>query len=304
MRIKVACPSNTVTGGIELLHQFASECNKQGVHADIWYLFTPLIHAIPSEYAMYNTVADSMIEKDDVLLFPEIWAHCTNDPNYKNHKKIIYWESVDNYFPHTPEKLWYKFGENTIHISQSEYSKTFLVDTCGVDPKDIIDVTDYVNDAYLDADINCPREKVVLYNPVKGMEYTSKLIKLCPEITFVPIKNMNRSQIIDKMTHSMVWIDFGNFPGKDRLPREAASCGMVLITGKRGSSKYQLDMNLQKWYKIDNITYADLGDIRNKIHKIFDNFETHQKKFSAYRAVLKDEKSQFEQGVTELLKRL
>ena len=305
VKIKVACPANTVTGGIELLHQVVYECNKHpNVTAELWYIFSPNITEIPSEYWAYNNVVNNKVEDGDVLLFPEIWAHCTTNPQFKNHKKIVYWESVDNYFPHTPQNLWFKFGEGTIHISQGMYSKLFLTDTINVNPKDIIDITDYVNDAYLESDISTARDKVVLYNPVKGMEYTEKLIKLCPDIKFEPIKGMTRAQILSKMLHSMVWIDFGNFPGKDRLPREAGACGMVLITGKRGSSKYQLDMNIPTQYKIGNITYADLGNIANKIREILNNFEDHQKLFCAYRSVLKEEKMSFEHGINELVERL
>ena len=305
MRIKVACPSKMVTGGIELLHQVASELNKHdGVTAEIWYLMDPFGRDIPDEYAKYGNYVNNQINEGDVLLFPEVWANCTNNPQYVNHKKIIYWESVDNYFPHTAEKDWYKFGDNVLHISQSDYSTRFLLQTVGVDPNDVIEITDYINDAFLDADIDTEREKVVLYNPAKGMEYTTKLFGLAPDIKFVPIQHMKRVEIVDKMLHSMVWIDFGNFPGKDRLPREAAACGMCLITAKRGTSRYKKDLNIPEAYKMDNINYADLGIVIKMIRGIFDEFETHQMKFDRFRAGLKKEKANFEKGIEELIERL
>ena len=298
MRIKIACPHNTVTAGIELLHQVAAELNKyDGVIAELWYM-DPREHRIPDEYLMYGNTVNSVIAPDDILLFPEILAHFTNDPAFKDYRKLIYWESVDNYFPHTPKDQWYRFGDNVLHISQTEYSNRFLADVLKVD--DVIEITDYVNDAFLECDIAGDRAPVVLYNPVKGFEYTEKLIRLAPDITFIPVSGMIRRQIVDLMKKSMVWIDFGNFPGKDRLPREAGACGMCLITGKRGTAKYEKDLLIPDEYKIDNANYADLGSIVELVREIIGDFDHHQKRFAAYRKRLKQEKMQFEQGIRQL----
>lgn len=301
MRIKIACPHNTVTGGIELLHQTAAELNKyDGVTAELWYVFGRSVKAIPDDYLVYGNTVNNIIEDGDVLLFPEIWAHFTNDPAFRDHQKIVYWESVDNYFPHTPKDQWYKFGENTLHISQSEYSNRFLSDVLKVSQKDIIEITDYVNADYLNSNISGERQPVVLYNPAKGMEYAEKIIRAGVGIEFKPVKGMTRQQVLDLMKQSMVWIDFGNFPGKDRLPREAGACGMCLITGKKGTAKYHKDLAIPDEYKIDDFNYADLGRIIDMIRDIFSNFDDHQKKFASYRKRLKQEKTQFEQGIKQL----
>lgn len=305
MRIKVACPHNTVTGGIELLHQVVAELNTyDGVLAELWYLVDPSVRAIPEEYTMYNTVVNNNVQRGDILLFPEIWARYTNQLTFHDHKKIVFWEGVNAYFPHTPQNLWFHFGEGTLHLSQTEYSGRFLRNVVNVPDSNIIEVTDYVNDAFLDADIHCERDKVVLYNPTKGMEFTEKLIALAPEVEFIPITGMNRQQIVELMKRSMVWVDLGDFPGKDRLPREAGACGMCLITSKFGSGKYHKDLGIPEIYKIDNLNYADLGAVRACIRYIFDNFEECQEQFAAYRKRLKQEKVQFKKGIKKLVERL
>lgn len=303
MRIKIAVPHNTVTAGIELLHQVASELNKyDDVTADIWYMVGLSETEIPSEYSCYQNMVNNDIHEEDILLFPEIWAHCTNEPAFQGHKMLVYWESVDNYFSHTPQDQWFKFGDETLHISQTEYSNKFLADVIKTD--NVIEITDYVHDDFLNSDIKGKRNPVVLYNPVKGLEYTEKIIQLAPDITFKPISGMVRTEIHDLMKHSMVWIDFGFFPGKDRLPREAGASGMCLITGKRGSAKFHKDMGIPEKYKIDNANYADLGEIIELIRDILDNFEDRQKQFASYRKRLKQEKEQFNAGISELVERL
>lgn len=299
MRVKIATPNNTVTGGIELLHQVCAELNKY-IPADIWYMADPFDTRIPDEYLCYGNHIDNRIEPDDVILFPEIWAN--HIWRYFGHQTIVYWESVDNYFPHTPKDQWYQFLDDTIHISQTEYSNTFLKDV--IKAKNVIEITDYVHDDYLNCDRKADREKVVLYNPVKGFELTEKIIQAASDIKFVPVAGMKRAEIIELMRHSMVWIDFGNFPGKDRLPREAGACGMCLITGKRGSAKYKKDMGIPEEYKISDANYADIGNITDKIRDILDNFDERSKLYEPYRKRLKQEKKEFVKGVKKLAERL
>lgn len=300
MKIKIACPHNTVTGGIELLHQVAAELNTyDGVTAELWYMIDHSVHAIPDEYLVYGNTVNNRVDRGDILLFPEIWGHYTNKAIYSDYRKVVYWEGVNAYFPHTPKDLWFKFGEGTQHISQSEYSNRFLADVLGI--TDYVEITDYINEDFLNCDISGKREKIVLYNPTKGMDFTEKVIAMAPDIKFVPIAGMKRQQILDLMRKSMVWIDFGSFPGKDRLPREAGACGMCLITSKSGTARYHKDLAIPDEYKFEDVSYADLGKTIEKIEDIFDHFDERQKLFDEYRNVLKREKLRFQYGIKQLV---
>lgn len=299
MKIYVACPSDTVTGGPELLHQLAAELNKHdGIEAVI---FDPMsqVCRVPQVYAEQykNPIAAKPPDIEDFVIYPEIWARLANVRPGNN---AIYWMSVDNYFPHTPKSEWFRFKPGILHIAQSKYSIDFLTDVLSVDPDQIIVITDYVNEDYLESDIDTMRKPAVLYNPAKGMEYTEKIIALAPDIDFVPIRGMARHEIRDLMLHSMVYIDFGSFPGKDRLPREAGACGMCLITGRRGTARYSQDLNLHSGYKIHEANYADLGKVVEIIRDIFANFELHQKRFAGYRASVRAERDKFRAGVQNL----
>lgn len=302
MNIKIACPSNVVTGGVELLHQVAAELNKyDDVTAELWYLFDSENTAIPDEYLEYDNRINNFVAPGDILIFPEIWANLTNLEYFKDHQKIVYWCGVNAYFTHNAREGWFKFGEGTLHISQSEYSKHFLLDVLKVDENDIIEITDYINDAFLKCDITVKRDPIVLYNPAKGMEFTEKLIALVDDISFIPIQGMTRAEIIALMKRSMVWIDFGDFPGKDRLPREAGACGMVLITSRKGTAKYQKDLDIPVQFKLYDVNYADLDYIAQMIRDVQKCFTYYQDLFRGYRNRLRFEKWQFETGIKELL---
>lgn len=305
MRIKIACPYNVVTGGIELLHQVANELNTYDeVLAEIWYINDPHKIDIPNEYLVYNNTVNNTVHFGDILLFPEIWADYTNRPEFRDYKKIVYWESVDNYFGHTPKENWFKFKNDVIHISQSYYSDIFLHDVLKVSDSNIIEITDYVNKDFLNCDLTKERQPIVLYNPVKGFEFTEKLIQYAKDITFQPISGMTRKQILDKMTQSMVFVDFGNFPGKDRLPREAGACGMCLVTGKNGASRYFEDLPIPESCKFNNVNYSDLEFIVNKIRDILENFQKYQSGFKEFRDRLKQEEELFKAGINMLIYKL
>ena len=50
-----------------------------------------------------------------------------------------------------------------------------------------------------------------------------------PAVTAAPIQGMTKDQIVDRLRSTRVYVDFGNLPGKDRLPREAAASGAVVF---------------------------------------------------------------------------
>lgn len=53
------------------------------------------------------------------------------------------------------------------------------------------------------------------------------------------------------MDESMIYIDFGEHPGKDRIPREAAMRDLIVITGRDGAAVNDVDVSIPKKYKID-----------------------------------------------------
>jgi len=163
-------------------------------------------------------------------------------------------------------------------------------------------LSEYINEFFLKTQTDLSQKKdIVAYNPKKGFSFTKKIIRYAPEIKFVPIINMTRQQVIKTLQKAKVYIDFGNHPGKDRLPREAAILGCCVITGKRGSAKYFEDVSIPEEYKFED-TKENINKIIQKIRFCFKNYKKAVEDFDYYRNVIKREKEKFLQDIKKIFK--
>ena len=316
--VYVLCPSYNKTGGTELAHQLVYEINKSDVLAKIAYYenesnpmkINEAFEAYVKSFVKVDEVIDS---SDNILIAPEV---CTDYlKSFKSIQKCVWWMSVDNYMKWHNAKVTYQyngigavikgllrgkisfgmpsFDQNITHFYQSEYAKHFL-QKCGV--TNVFRLSDYLNSGYLNLDINTPRENQILYNPRKGFKFTQKLMAVAPDIKWIPLQNMTTEQVKETLLHSKVYVDFGNHPGKDRFPREAAMCGCCVITGKRGSAKFFEDVPIADEFKFDE-SHRTIPLIISKIRECLDNYEIEVPKFNGYRDFIKSENQTFQDDV-------
>ena len=322
MTVYVACPSNCFTGGPTLLHQFCAELNAQGTHAEMAYYVGagsgcgdpvhPRYKRFQCPHVMLEEVEDSF---GNWIVFPE--TGISRMRNYHNSRKAIWWLSVDNYVLGNLS-VWQKIGRkitkdariesyidvdklrrryeftdrSVSHFVQSEYARSFLYEL-GVSRSDIFDLSDYIDESYLSLGCvdSCQRSDVVLYNPKKMGPIVSDLVLHCPEISTIALQGMTEDQLVELMRSSKIYVDFGNFPGKDRLPREAALCGCCVVTGKRGAASNAIDFAIPGKYKLDDD--SPTSELVRLIQSIFSSFEESQADFDDYRKKIKAEKAKF-----------
>lgn len=325
-KIYVLCPAYVKTGGTELLHQLVKELNQLGKDAYITYLEVPengpaMNPAFSCYVENYLTEADILDSPENILVVPEIY--CTMMEKFSLIKKYIWWLSVDNYLMHNSfadrkrlsgvKSAWKalltgKLHDKTglvktaeRHLCQSQYAIEY-VKSIGVSEDKIMYLSDYVNDVYLansERQKEMPKEDVILYNPKKGAAFTNKLIAAAPELKWVPLINMSTEEVQRRMQTSKVYIDFGNHPGKDRFPREAAISGCIVITGKRGAAKYYEDVRIPEKYKLDENVVA-VADVADRIRECLADYESCQKDFEEYRVYIAEEKEKFAQDVEKI----
>lgn len=323
-KIYVICPAEYKTGGTELLHQLVYTLNENGLKAYITYFNInrdkePINESFKKYVSIYKSLDDIIDSKNNIIVLPEIKVDLLK--KFKNAKTILWWLSVDNYLKTYNAKYAFKFNKikgvlwyiknfqwryridkiNNLadyNLAQSYYAKDFLRKNKF---KNIGYLSDYIGDIYLNQD--CIEEKdrrdTILYNPKKGMKFTKKLIEYAPQLNWVPIVNMTNEEVVELLKTSKVYIDFGNHPGKDRFPREAAYCGCCIITSKFGSANYFEDVKIKDSYKFDGLE-KNIPSIIRTIEDCLEDFEKHQKEFEVYRNMIKDEKSSFEKDVREL----
>ena len=199
------------------------------------------------------------------------------------------------------DMLWRYIRQCIPHnLYQSVYAKEYCI--ChGVKAKTLLSLSDYISARYLEDDhLNtADRKEWVLYSPKRGREFTGKLINAAPELAWIPIEKMSSSQVFDLMCHSMVYIDFGTHPGKDRLPREAAMCGCCVITGRRGSAGYVEDVGIPEEFRFSERT-EDIPLILDAIRDCMTGFKEKQRLFESYRESIRLEKADFRAAVKRI----
>lgn len=163
-------------------------------------------------------------------------------------------------------------------------------------------LSDYINkefiQEYLVGDNSFVKQNIVLYNPAKGIKNTQKLIKSSPDIKFVPLIGLSRTQMKELFKTAKVYIDFGNHPGKDRIPREACINGCCVIVGKKGSAKYFEDIPISDDYKFSKF---EIKKIKYTINSIFENYEQHNENFQYYRSRIIEEENIFYKEIDNII---
>lgn len=332
-KIFVQCPAGACTGGAELLHQIVDYLRNKGKDAYIVY-YGPKSKTIPNDYKKYNIEVASNVEDSNhniSVLYEPLFSQVADGSGTQ---KILWWLSVDNFYDSGAyflpfidlvkfdkkkafQVLIRRFGKliikrqndfrhtvsikqlansNALSCYQSEYAHYFL---CNNGFKEMMPLKDYINTEHIKSLSKEGRDNIVLYNPKKGKAFTEKLMKLAPEIRWKPIINMTRSEVIEAMQTSKVYIDFGNHPGKDRLPRECAMNGLCVITGSRGSAGFFEDVWLENKYKF-NEKRANKRDIIKRIKETIENYETAIDDFAFYRHRIALEQKEFECQLDEL----
>ena len=271
---KVICPRRVVTGGTEAAHQLAHALQAAGHRAEIVYFPIRGDNVTPDKFKPYGlTLSTELPDRPDVVVVvPEVLTRFVW--KFRRAQVLIWWLSVDNHFVAQRPTKWTKRAKlwlrtrlpsqreyafqpraNVHHAWQSEYARQFLVARGVVDS---LPLTDYIAPELIPGENELRvqgRRDQVLFNPAKGKQFTAALREACQgdAFEFVPLQGYTAAQMRELLSQAKVYIDFGEHPGRDRIPREAAACGCVVITGRRGSAGNAVDVPLADAYKIDGV---------------------------------------------------
>ena len=308
------CPPQTESGGPEAAHQLVGEMCKLGISANLIYykkrktifnlkgklgisvkgnviLTTKYLNPTPKSYDCYSASISNKIidDENNLLILPENVLHLVNFG--KRIKKAIWWLSVDNALLAISKLQNISVLRSEIfHFYQSEYARQFLE---LLNFENLFSLSDYISEKIISSqDEEIPREQIVVFNPKKGFEFTKQLIHLFPEINFIPLINMSKDEVCTTLKKASVYIDFGEHPGKDRIPREAALLGCCVITSKNGSAKFSKDVHIPDEFKFKKIS-DNLEPIGRAIYECIENYSVQNAKFDAYRYKIEREKKVF-----------
>lgn len=307
MKYFIVAPAGIESGGPELAHQMCNTLMQLGCQAYMYYIgnwtTAPVDVEACKKYHKYRTThitEKTEIEDDSIVIIPE---GATEWIGYiSKGKKILWWMSVDNYIEATKEKdLEYICSEVVCHLVQSYYAKDYLLKRANVREDKILYVADYIGDAYRQEKISYEyRKNRVVFNPKKGYEDLKPLIEITPWLEWFPLIGMTEEQMINVMKSAKIYVDFGKHPGKDRIPREAASCGCCVITNKKGSAAYWEDVPIGEKYKFEDV-HNSYEAIKLLLKDICYHYEEHVKEFENYRQIIEKEKKGFLSDVKSMV---
>lgn len=302
--IYIASPVNVATGGTELLQQLCYCLRAQGTDCLMYYFSEYNGSNVEKKFKHYNNPYTYSVidQKDNIIVISEINTVLLY--KFKKIQKYLWWLSVDNYFANQSIKnavvnmLNKHIVRKHKNMVQSEYARIFIKYYFGVQDHNIFYLSDYLGEAFLEPkNIHLQRDDVVLYNPKKGFEFTKKLIENDHKYKWVPLSGLTEQQMEKTLLKGKVYVDFGNFPGKDRIPREAVMMGCCLITGVKGAAGNELDIPIPREYKFKE---DDLNAILNKIDDCMINFQSNQSNFTTYRNEIMKEKEKFVKDVKKV----
>lgn len=235
---------------------------------------------------------DNYAKKYSKYFFQFKWKDLKVSEKIKNIRRLIIGKKIGK------KEIIDLKSKDINHLVQSKYAEEFLKNK-GVNLKNILYLSDYINNDFFIKNTNeFKREDVILYNPKKGEKITKKIMKKFSQYRYIPLENMTVEQLRETYLKSKIYIDFGNHPGKDRIPREAAALGCVVLTNKKGSAKYFEDVSIPEKYKYSDNEINRLGE---DIKFIFENFENVSIEYEYYRNKIKDEEKVFDNEILKFL---
>ncbi len=170
-----------------------------------------------------------------------------------------------------------------IHFVQSYYAFDYVKGTLSIPASRLFYLSDYLNTVSLNIAGDNQRDDIVLFNPRKGYERTSELIKSSDYcIKWQALSGLVPEDIPKVLQRAKVYIDFGNHPGKDRFPREAVLCGCRVITGRKGAASNNKDVPIS-----DNLKVSDDledGRIIDLINGLIQNYDKTEELYNDYKA--------------------
>jgi len=312
MKLYVLCPQGLVTGGAEALHQLVHHARKLNHEAYICYYDRS--EQVTEAYRNYNvTVARVPLDASDATVVVAE-THPDGLATIDKARRAVWWLSVDNYFAAREPEASPPYDETSsflaglchpskriTHLAQSEYAQQFLLRR-GVRARML---TDYLSAPFLARATEAQQQAkkdVVLYNPKKGLAFTERLMEASKGVLeWVPIQGLSADGVAELLAESKLYVDFGEHPGRDRIPREAAISGCCVITGTRGAAGNDVDIPIPQRF----VLAEGMPDVVQRFIDLsmdtMRRFDEVSGEFASYRETITNQETLFATEVGDFL---
>lgn len=306
--------SGWYSGGGEAMYQLAADLSDMGYAIKIAYLDNMELYSPPDRFGRYIEKTSQVISIDKVvdssssfIIVPESYSSVLF--RFNKIKPFIWWLSYNYYdgvfvpdyfgpkpFRRTKEiakgmKFQYtslnrkrRFGIKRYPLlSATNLSGSFFVtqqlEKMGIPSLELVHSIGYnfIESGMYTNPLKEIRTNNVLFNPAKPSRLMQQLIYR-NNFNYVPIKGMNFDELKNLFRSSKLYVDFGSFPGPERLPKETVFNGVNILVGNRNAAATQ-DVPVPVKYKIDlRSKPADVEDLINQMLIDYsDNFHDFDK---------------------------
>lgn len=320
MKIVILIPHGARTGGPEALHQLSDAMLHNSVNCIVWYVLPSDIetlkrlhgnnllrqglvldlgdrYCIVSEYEKYKARIENKISLDDdtIFIIPEVYVELT--VLLANFRMVLWWLSVDNTFNYIGalnlnhlrrQRLW--------HACQSKYAYNFT-QQLGLPNTTMLSDYTPLEDFY-----EYSTKTIISISGLPKVVFDVESIsKNITEESGLPVKivrGMSRSEVYSVLNESLVYVDLGSFPGKDRLPREALLRNCCVIATDAGAAREFL---------LPDELYCPVGEIEflvNKIVRLSKSCDLYRSELETAKSAIKREKEIFFSEVCSLISKL
>lgn len=314
MNFVILCPYLAKTGGPEALHQLGNAFSELGVKSQIWYTlnedkeilkdiksedlsitaikFTDR-NLIPDDYLIYNpNIAEEIIiSAETVIVIPESMLDWVK--YFRKNKILIWWLSVDNSFKTLAPSIINSNElrlNNVFHAYQSEYARNFLK---SMQFERTFPLSDYT----ITRNVKATNKSKICISAIPKVifntNYIAEYLKKETGLDIVFIKGLTRDQVYKAFEESYCYIDLGNFPGKDRMTREAALCGCIPIVLNVGGCEYNIPSSLK-------IEISQINSIPFITKTVIENYSDYMASLNSFIFDIKSEKVNFIKEVAKI----
>lgn len=300
--IYIFAPAYQVSGGPEALQQMCYYLRKIGKDAIIvFYNYEEDKDPMPSRYLIYGNkwiLAHQVVDEPrNSVVVPERKPLLLN--SIRKAKKYIWWLSKDN-FVFEQASIWKRVKyavkgflhidvipldtrycnfslDECTHLCGSKYAYDYVKNEFG--QKSVHYCVEPISLEFLQMgpyDGVEGRKDVVLYNPSKPSVIMSELIRR-NKFHFVPLKGFTPQELAELYRTSKLYVDFGAFPGPERMPKEAVFFGCNILVGKKNAAENDFDVAIPEKFKV--LGDVDIETIENKIQNLLARYDKYKVEF-------------------------
>lgn len=319
--IYILCPPKLATGGPEALHQLGHVLCQLGYDAKMFYSKHKKKPVHPF-YERYNVpfVTHLKDSTDVILVIPESLTNFI--AQYPLAEKKVWWLSLDFYealmnsreqkknlfrkifLSHKHKEYRFEPNKTVTHWYQSERTRQFLSTKSLDNPMEYL--CDYPTELFFE---NLPllndfkKEPIITYNPKKGREIIESFKDELNQYTWIPLKGMTREEMRTVLRKAKLHVDFGYFPGRDKIPREALVSGCCLLTGRGGTAEFTEDLGIPEKYKLHPEEQTP-ENIKKMIIHLMENYEETISEFEPFREFVMGEKERMFESVKKIFAKI